>query len=233
MDTSKAKRKVIGILAGMGPRSTAPFINAVIDECQAQYGAKDDIDFPEMMILSLPTPFYIDRPIDHDEMQRAIIAGLQKLERAGVSLIAMPCNSAHIYFDALRNAVRVPLLNMIDETLAHFPNGAKAALFATRPTFDCGVYQAGIASHDGQLVFEEAWQTQVDRTIAAIKRGDLAHARDEWRRLMADIERDHIEAVVCACTDLNVVADAQRSAIPFIDSGKALAKAVVREYLNA
>jgi len=30
----------------MGPRSTAPFIDLVITECQRQYGAGDDIDFP-------------------------------------------------------------------------------------------------------------------------------------------------------------------------------------------
>ena len=57
---------LIGILAGMGPRSTAPFLDLVIDECQLQYGAKYDEEFPHMMVYSLPTPFYIDRPINHD-----------------------------------------------------------------------------------------------------------------------------------------------------------------------
>lgn len=49
---------LIGILAGMGPRSTAPFVDLVIDECQSQYGATFDIDFPRMLILSQPTPFF-------------------------------------------------------------------------------------------------------------------------------------------------------------------------------
>ena len=53
---------LIGILAGMGPRSTAPFIDAVIDQCQQQYGASLDEEFPRMMILSLPTPFYAVDP---------------------------------------------------------------------------------------------------------------------------------------------------------------------------
>ncbi|TCO68302.1 hypothetical protein [Marinisporobacter balticus] len=39
---------LIGILAGMGPRSTAPFLDLVIDECQLQYGAKYDEEFPHM-----------------------------------------------------------------------------------------------------------------------------------------------------------------------------------------
>ena len=68
--------RMIGILAGMGPRSTAPFIDSVVDQCQEIYGASLDEEFPKMMILSLPTPFFVDRPIDHKEMKRTIIGGL-------------------------------------------------------------------------------------------------------------------------------------------------------------
>ena len=49
------ERKVIGILAGMGPRSTAPFVDMLVDACQRQYGARYDIDFPPMLIYALPT----------------------------------------------------------------------------------------------------------------------------------------------------------------------------------
>lgn len=52
----------VGILAGMGPRSTAPFIDLVVTEYQVQYGARVDIDFPKMMICSQPAPFYEGRP---------------------------------------------------------------------------------------------------------------------------------------------------------------------------
>lgn len=77
----------MGILAGMGPKSTAPFVDQVIEAFQLA-GAKDDIDFPPMMIYSLPTPFYIDRP---DLMEKVVSQGLQKLEASGASFIAIPC----------------------------------------------------------------------------------------------------------------------------------------------
>lgn len=47
----------IGVLAGMGPRSTAPFVDMLVTECHIGYGAKYDMDFPKMHIISLPTPF--------------------------------------------------------------------------------------------------------------------------------------------------------------------------------
>ena len=71
---------MIGILAGMGPKSTGPFVDTVVAKCQTIYGAKHDIDFPHMMIYSCPTPFYMDRPIDHEAMKKAIIEGAQNLK---------------------------------------------------------------------------------------------------------------------------------------------------------
>ncbi len=107
----------IGILADIGPRSTAPFVDLVVDECQRQYGARSDDEFPSMMIFSLPTPFYLDRPIDHGALRAAILAGLQRLAGTGVAFVAMPCNTAHIYYDDLAASIDAPLLNMVDEAL--------------------------------------------------------------------------------------------------------------------
>ncbi len=115
-------KNLIGVLAGMGPRSTAPFIDLIMDECQSQYGAKYDEEFPRIMIYSLPTPFYIDRPIDHKFMENTIIEGLKKLQSTGVNFIAMPCNSAHIYFKALESNLNIPLLNIVEETINRLPN---------------------------------------------------------------------------------------------------------------
>src|SRR6188474_569355 len=147
--------RLIGILAGMGPRSTAPFVDMVVDECQQQYGARYDIDFPPMLIFALPTPFYIDRPIDHAVMQATIAAGLRKLEDAGVAFVAMPCNSAHIYVEALAAGMCVPLLNMIDVALGALPAGSKTiALLATRPTVAARMYQDAL-EHAGKRLLAD------------------------------------------------------------------------------
>ena len=71
----KGDETMIGILAGMGPKSTGPFVDTVVAGCQTIYGAKHDMDFPHMMIYSCPTPFYIDRPIDHEAMKKRLLTG--------------------------------------------------------------------------------------------------------------------------------------------------------------
>lgn len=94
----------IGVLAGMGPRSTAPFINMLIDACQTGYGAKDDMDFPQMHIISLPTPFYPGRKINVSEMVTRLQQGIGELVAAEVNLIVVPCNLAHSYYSAMQEA---------------------------------------------------------------------------------------------------------------------------------
>ncbi|MCU4920231.1 aspartate/glutamate racemase family protein [Bacillus cereus] len=218
---------MIGILAGMGPKSTGPFVDTVVAECQTIYGAKHDMDFPHMMIYSCPTPFYMDRPIDHEAMKKAIIEGAQKLESTGASFIAMPCNTAHLYFDELQQSLSIPILNIVDETLKAIPETAKrVALLATEATVQAGIYQDGIAKRNIEYIHYEQWQESINQIITYIKSGEVEEARELWSALVLQL-KDEVDTAIIACTDLNVLASED-----FIDSSQCLAKAVVRMYLS-
>lgn len=226
--------KVIGVLAGMGPRSTAPFIDLIIDECQSQYGAKCDEEFPKMMIYSLPTPFYIDQLINHELMKKTIVDGLQKLESTGVTFVAMPCNSAHIYFDELQKSINMPLLNIVEETVKKLPIvSQKVTLFSTSSTFESGIYQKGIADASHEFIFKGEWQTKLNNLIQSIKI-DKENPKniDIWNELMEYVKNESIENIVIACTDLNVVLEKAHPQINIIDSSKCLAESVVNKYLE-
>jgi aspartate racemase len=226
------KEKLIGILAGMGPQSTGPFINAVIRQCQIQYGAKNDIDYPHMMIYSLPTPFYMDRRIDHAAMKETICGGLKRLEAAGVDFIAIPCNTAHIYYDELRRSVDVPILNIVDETLRSIPESSKKiALFATRPTIESKLYQKRIERVGLALVSKDEWQLEVDRLLEAIKlSADSSTLNKMWKRLVLETITSGVDTVLLGCTDLNVVNNFTPVGIATLDTMECLARAVVKRY---
>lgn len=227
--------KLIGILAGMGPRSTSPFIDMVIDECQFQYRAKYDDEFPPMMIYSLPTSFYIDRPINHELMKKTIIEGLQKLESVGVSFIAMPCNSAHIYFKELKESINSPLLNIVEETLKKLPKvSQKVTLFSTSSTFESTIYQKGIIDGGHEFIFKDVWQVKLNNLIQNIKIDkENTQNINIWNELIEDAKKESIENIVIACTDLNVVLEKTHPQINIIDSSKCLAESVVRKYLES
>jgi aspartate racemase len=223
---------MIGILAGMGPNSTGPFIDKVVEQCQELYGAKYDIDFPHMMIYSLPTPFYIDRPINHADMERAIIAGAQKLESTGVDFIAIPCNTAHLYFKKLKDSISVPILNMVDETINEIPRDAKRiALLATNATVQSGIYQEAFSKFGLDYIENDDWQDKVDQMITNIKMGQIEDATQVWNGLSSELSKS-VDAVILACTDLNVVSDKRQSNVYLVDSSTCLARATVNKYLS-
>ncbi|VXB56310.1 promiscuous aminoacid racemase (prefers arginine, lysine and ornithine) [Bacillus mycoides] len=218
---------MIGILAGMGPKSTGPFVDTVVAKCQTIYGAKHDIDFPHMMIYSCPTPFYMDRPIDHAAMKKAIIEGAQKLESTGVDFIAMPCNTAHLYFEELQRSITIPILNIVDETLKAIPENTKrVALLATEATVQASIYQDGITKRDIEYIHNEQWQEMINQIITCIKGGEIEEARKLWSLLVLQL-KDEVDTAIIACTDLNVVVSED-----FVDSAQCLAKAVVRIYAS-
>ncbi|MBU5311132.1 amino acid racemase [Tissierella carlieri] len=226
-------KKSIGILAGMGPRSTSPFLELVLDQCQIQYGAKYDIDYPSIIIYSLPTPFYLDRPIDHKIMKETIIKGIQHLESTGVSCIAMPCNSAHIYFDELKERISIPLLNIVEETMTRVGSNRKITIFATELTFNSELYQKGILNSGNQFIFKNDWQKKINIIIQMIKeKKEISEVDLYWDELIKDAIREDVEDIIIACTDLSVLKNKFKDEVNFIDSSHALAESLIKEYLK-
>lgn len=227
-------KPTIGILAGMGPKSTAPFIEQIIEQCQKMYGARFDIDFPPMMIYSLPTPFYIDRPINHRAMKQALRSGLKKLEKSGVSFITIPCNVVHQYFDDLTSYVKVPLLNIVEETLTVLPKKiSPITVLATTQTMETKVYQNAIKDVGKEFVFLKEWQGSITQLIQGVKSGKKqTELQKTAHDLLRSIERENIAGVVVACTDLSKLFGNLKTKLVLVDSSEALAISTVKQYFS-
>ncbi|MED7787875.1 amino acid racemase [Francisella sp. 19X1-34] len=221
---------MIGILAGMGPMSTAPFIDALMIAWRKKFNAIHDMDYPHVVIYSLPTPFYLDREIDHKELENSITQGLVKLESWGVKLIAMPCNTAHRYFDQLQAAIDTPLLNMIEVTLAKLSdNLGNITLFATQSTFESNVYQDGFKKVGVPFIFEIAWQDDVNELISAVKVGDDRLANTKVDDLIKKVKEKGIQSIIIGCTDITTVVNSasSRNGIVAIDSAACLIDTII------
>lgn len=225
---------MIGILAGMGPRSTAPFVDMLVSECQRQYGAMHDADFPHMMIYSLPTHFYVDRDVDHALLHEEVLTGLQKLESTGVSFIAMPCNSNHVFFDELAEGIDVPLLNMIEETLHVLPESSRCLGIAATPlTMNAGLYQNAVLVSGRQWVTTGEWQMSVNALIQMVKTTqDMSLLHTMFAELMAQAEQAGADSVIIACSDLNPAVGAYAGPVQLIDATQILAAATVKTWLT-
>jgi amino-acid racemase len=222
---------MIGILAGMGPRSTSPFLELVLNYSQKLYNAKLDEEFPKMLILSLPTPFYIDKPIDHQKMKKVIFSGLKQLEKNEVKFIAMPCNSAYLYYEELVNNINVPLLNIVDETLRNINDNSKTTILATKQTMESNLYQDGLSKKGIEYYFDLNWQNDIDAIINNIKMWNIEFSKYLWDELLSKIKGCGISKIITACTDLNLILT-KNNGLEILDSSEELAKATVNNYLK-
>lgn len=226
-------KKRLGILAGMGPRSTAPFLESVYDECQHQYNAVNDIDYPEIVIYSWPTPFYVNRTVDDEALSTALKRGLIELSKTNVSVIAMPCNTAHKYFRELEKCVDVKLLNIIDIATSRIDKfSKKVAVFGTESTMDMGIYQDSVRRQDKEFCYDKKWQEEINQLIVRIKNKDAYEKiRADYQKLENKIAKADVDTIIFACTDLAVILNEDRN-VKVIDSSKELARELIKEYLT-
>lgn len=222
----------IGILAGMGPRSTGPFLDLIVTACQEMYGARHDIDFPKMLICSQPAPFYEDRPIDHAALEAATLAGLKHLESAGVDFLAIACNTVHIYYPRLAAALSVPLLNIVELAVEALPaHAGTVALVAARPTAESGLFQTALLAA-GHRVVDPDWQSDVDGMLSAVRETtDPSVFRSLWASLLAKARAAEASSALIACLDLSGVARFAETEIPVVDAADCLARAIVRRWM--
>ncbi len=229
----KNNKPIIGILAGMGPKSTAPFLDLVIEQCQKQYGARNDIDFPHIIIYSLPTPFYINQKINDKDLKSAICKGLQKLESTGVNFISMPCNAAHKYFDSLKSCTKIPLLNIVKSTTKKLNKTSKhVTLFATRTTVEANIYQDILEKQKVKLILKEEWQKEINNLIQSVKNGDnQKKLLSITKQLSTYLKGEKVDTIIIACTDITKIVKTMKG-FTIIDSSEALAEETIKKYLG-
>ena len=229
----KNKKPIIGILAGMGPKSTSPFLDLVIEQCQKQYGARNDIDFPHIIIYSLPTPFYVNQKINDKDLESTICKGLQKLEGTDVSFISMPCNAAHKYFDNLKSCIKIPLLNIVNSTTKKLNKTSKrVTLFATRTTVEANIYQDILEKQKVKLILKKEWQKEINALIEGVKNGESQNKLlSITKRLSKYLRKEKVDTIIIACTDITKIVKTMKG-FTIIDSSEALAEETIKKYLD-
>ncbi len=220
------KYKTIGILGGMGPEATAELYLRIIRIFQQQFGAKYDDDFPEIIIVNLPIPDVVEI-IDNMEVEQMLIAGVKKLENAGADFIAIPCNTINYFFSQMQNAVRIPILNLLQKTAAEVIENKfqKIGILATEMTIQTNIYGA-VLKEVQLLVPEIKKQKAITNIIMNILAGNKYQADiDFLQELIARFKNIGCEKIILGCTELPLLiknADA-------IDTIDILAKAIVKE----
>ncbi len=239
--------RCIGIVGGMGPEAGVALSSKVIAETDS---SSDSGHLPQIL-FSFPslTPdrtAFITGEIKNNPGY--IIADLiERLERAGATIAAIACNSAHApqIFDLARRlmaekGLKIELLHIIDET-AHYlkerwPDISKVGILSTTGTYVTRLYDR-LNSHEIETIWlSPKHQERLHSLIYHQDRGIKARAgrlgeehREQLVQFMEIVAKKGAEAIVLGCTELPLAFGGEKmKGIPVVDPATATARALIR-----
>ena len=228
------QEKIVGILGGMGPESTADFFLKIIKTTPVRK------DQDHLRIMMDNNPKIPDRTLallgkgksPLEEVERTI----HNLERAGAEIIAMPCNTLHYYYDELQNSTSVPIINMISETAAYiygiYPNIKKIGLLATTGTIDVGIYHKALKEIE-VITPDEEGQKKVMKAIygeRGIKAGyTQRNPRKDILEVAEVLVKEGAEVIIIGCTEISLVLNQEDLSVSLINPLQILAEVVVKK----
>ena len=85
---------------------------------------------------------------------RIMVEDSKRLKEYGVTLLAIPCNTAHYFYDMLTDAIDIPFLNIMDETASYLESKGikKAGVMATEGTVTSKTYHRYLEAHGIECV---------------------------------------------------------------------------------
>jgi aspartate racemase len=223
--------RVVGIIGGMGPEATLDLMRRVLAKTPAQ----DDQDHIHLIVESNPKiPSRIAHLIEKTGADPApeLVRIAQNLERAGAEALAIPCNTAHAYAQSIRSAIAIPLLDMVQLTVAQIASSPTAGarrvqrvgLLASSAVLATELYAKAFADH-GIAVVHPARQDDVMALIKAVKRGETGlEVQVALGRTALDLA-NQTDVLLVGCSELSVISGG--ITVPFVDSLDVQAQAIV------
>lgn len=207
MNTDPFDGRFLGVLGGMGPMAGAVFV----ERLTALTPTKTEQQHVPVILWS--DPRVPDRPAGHagsgEDPLLWMRNGVRHLVDAGARAIAIPCNTAHLWYDQIAAGVApVPVLHIVDAVVAdlHRQGVHKGCIgvLGTAPTLRLGLYQQALERQGYTIIAPDdngiaRYCTEPIRLVKDNRQVDaLAPAVDG----VASLRRQGADAIVLGCTEL-------------------------------
>ena len=201
------KSPLLGVLGGLGPMSTIYFCELLTSHTKAT----SDADHLDMIISSRATTpdrtAFILGTSKNDPLP-IMLEEAHRLERAGAELLVIPCNTAHYFYSGLQKGSNLPILNIIDETVAHLHRCGvkKIGLLATEGTVRSGSYENACKQKDiiCCVPTKEDQKIVTEAIYGAIKQNKPVD-RDALMQVADKLIAMGCERLVLGCTELSLL----------------------------
>lgn len=235
MRTKETKKK-IGIIGGVGPQATRTLYDQIITLSQSLYGAKNNDDFPNVLIESVPIPDFISDTEKLDEARAMLMKSVKNLEAGGATILAIGSNTVHLLLEDLQKQTSIKFLSIIDLVTQECKNRklSKVGILASPNTLNLKLYDkklenAGIKVLKPKGKYTSDIENMIHYYIAGKSNGEY---KTEYIEVLNRLFERGAEAVILGCTELPLVVNYEALGNRVIDSSEILARALVEYYFN-
>jgi aspartate racemase len=200
-------RFLLGVLGGLGPMSTFRFCELLTAHTKAEC----DADHIDMLISSRATTpdrtaFILGR--SQEDPLPIMLEEAHRLEKSGATLLVIPCNTAHYFYDGLQRECRVPILNIIEETVRFAKDRGitRVGLLATEGTASSGAYHLWCRALGVECVLPSAADQQ---TVSAIIYQNVKQNRPvdsgQFLQICDNLLAAGCQKIILGCTELSLI----------------------------
>jgi aspartate racemase len=240
---------MIGIIGGVGPLGGLDIYKKIIEETIAL----SDQEHLPVMLFSFPNLIgdrtaYLNG-ISAVNPALALAEITRQMESAGVTIVGIPCNTAHadpiydVYEQELaKTNQKVKVLHLIKETVSYmkalYPK-SKIGILSTTGTRNSGLYRNMLLKEGFEIVEPTAdWQERIHSAIYDKEYGIKAQStpvtnkvRLELRSAMDELKKEGAEVIILGCTELPLaLPEHDHNGMILIDPNRILARALIYAY---
>jgi aspartate racemase len=224
--------RILGVLGGMGPLASAEFMRRLTLLTPAE---RDQDHVPAVLVSDPRVP---DRTAARlhggEDPLPALVRGIRVLEATGCGAIAIPCNTAHGWFEGMSKATELPIIHIVDAAEADLRRQGvrpdRIGLMGTAGTLAMRLYQNRLESRGWECMVPtpDEMASHVSPAIAQVKSNNVAGAYAPLAEIASRLMERGASAVVLGCTEIPLGIDAG-PVLPFpvTDTIAALARASI------
>lgn len=219
-------KTTLGVIGGLGPIATSYFMELVINMTEAL----TDQEHLDMIIYNCPsipdrTSYILDNTKPNPLPQ--IINIGKNLAEQNSAYIAMPCITAHHFYDELTNEIPVPLINIVTETVDYLKENAvsQVGIMATDGTVASKLFQNALKAKNIKPIIpsKECQQMVMDLIYSCVKAGKPIDM-DKFSAVKTELVNLGAQTIILGCTELSLIKRDYDIGGGFIDAMEVLAR---------
>ncbi len=196
----------LGVIGGLGPMASAYFYELLV----SMTAVTRDQEHLEIIIYNSPnipdrTAYLLNKtnnnPIPH------IVDIAKKLEEQ-VDYIAIPCITAHAFYDMVAKQIKIPIINMLDELADYLTENRinKVGILATDGTLKSKIFQQkleylGIRCLLPDIEFQQELMCLIYNDIKSGKEID----KIKFDEITNNLYNKGVSDIILGCTELSLI----------------------------